>query len=251
MTQPFNNSRGRPAGRPGPGHHSGREPHGRRDRSRRAAEHLARPARPRRCPGRPALRRPGYRGSRPAGHRHVLPPRQPGRRRRRFAGGHQGRGSRRQARPRPHPRPCPGMAAARRPGGAAAPRRPRRRDGRAGRRRLLRPRLLRSAAGRRGRAGPGPVFAACERVLRPGGVLAVITGPAAPGGATADTAGSVVAAARAAGPGLRPAHRPGPRRHRRRPPRPRRPRPGPAAPGGSPVHDDLLVFTKPGGGARS
>src|SRR6266566_8143658 len=48
---------------------------------------------------------------------------------------------------------------------------------------------------------PGPVFAACERVLRPGGVLAVITGP--------------------------------------------------AAPGGSPVHDDLLVFTKPGGGARS
>src|SRR5260370_1055687 len=46
---------------------------------------------------------------------------------------------------------------------------------------------------------PGPVFAACERVLRPGGVLAVITGPAAPGGTLTDTAGSVVAAARAAG----------------------------------------------------
>ena len=32
---------------------------------------------------------------------------------------------------------------------------------------------------------------------------------------------------------------------------PAAPDPGPAAPGGSPVHDDLLVFTKPGGGARS
>ena len=98
---------------------------------------------------------------------------------------------------------------------------------------------------------PGPVFAACERVLRPGGVLAVITGPAAPGGTTAGTAGSVVAAARAAGlvyaqhivlvragiDGDRLA--------------PAAPGTGSAAPGGSPVHDDLLVFTKPGGGARS
>ena len=95
------------------------------------------------------------------------------------------------------------------------------------------------------------MFAACERVLRPGGVLAVITGPAAPGGTLTDTAGSVVAAARAAGlvyaqhivlvraaiDGDRLA--------------PADPDPGPAAPGGSPVHDDLLVFTKPGGGARS
>ena len=32
---------------------------------------------------------------------------------------------------------------------------------------------------------------------------------------------------------------------------PAAPGPDPAAPGGSPVHDDLLVFTKPGGGARS
>ena len=98
---------------------------------------------------------------------------------------------------------------------------------------------------------PGPVFAACERVLRPGGVLAVITGPAAPGGTLAGTAGSVVAAARAAGlvyaqhivlvraaiDGDRLA--------------PAAPGAGSAAPGGSPVHDDLLVFTKPGGEARS
>jgi hypothetical protein len=91
---------------------------------------------------------------------------------------------------------------------------------------------------------PGPVFAACERALRPGGVLAVITGPAAPGGQRVGTAGSIVAAARAAGlvyaqhivlvraaiDGDRLA-----------------PAAGPAAPAGSPVHDDLFIFTKPGG----
>ena len=101
-----------------------------------------------------------------------------------------------------------------------------------------------------GEPGPGPVFAAGERVLRPGGVLAVITGPAAPGGTLAGTAGSIVAAARAAGlvyaqhivlvradiDGDRLA--------------PADPDPGPAVPGGSPAHDDLLVFTKPGGEAR-
>ena len=72
-----------------------------------------------------------------------------------------------------------------------------------------------------GEPGPGPAFAACERVLRPGGVLAVVTGPAAPGGTLAGTAGSVAAAARAAGLVyaqhivlVRAAHR-------RRPPRPR------------------------------
>ena len=97
----------------------------------------------------------------------------------------------------------------------------------------------------------GLLFAACERVLRPGGVLAVIAGPAAPGGTLTDTAGSVVAAARAAGlvyaqhivlvradiDGDRLA--------------PAAPGTGAAAPGGSPVHDDLLVFTKPGGEPRS
>ncbi len=102
-----------------------------------------------------------------------------------------------------------------------------------------------------GEPDPGPAFAAGELVLHPGGVLAVITGPAAPGGTTADTAGSIVAAARAAGlvyaqhivlvraeidgDSLAPAD----------------PDPSPAVPGGSPVHDDLLVFTKPGGEARS
>jgi hypothetical protein len=98
---------------------------------------------------------------------------------------------------------------------------------------------------------PGPMFAACERVLRPGGVLAVIAGPAAPGGTLAGTAGSLVAAARAAGlvyaqhivlvraaiDGDRLA------------PADPDPDPGPAVPGGRPAHDDLLVFTKPGGGA--
>jgi hypothetical protein len=98
---------------------------------------------------------------------------------------------------------------------------------------------------------PGPVLAACERVLRPGGVLAVITGPAAPGGTLTDTAGNAVAAARAVGlvyaqhivlvraviDGDRLA--------------PAAPGPELAAPGGSPVHDDLLVFTKPGGEPRS
>jgi hypothetical protein len=91
---------------------------------------------------------------------------------------------------------------------------------------------------------PGLVFAACERVLRPGGVLAVIAGPAAPGGTLAGLAGSVVTAARAAGLVyaqhivLVRAEIDGDRL-------------GPAAPGGSQVHDDLLVLTKPGGEARS
>jgi hypothetical protein len=90
---------------------------------------------------------------------------------------------------------------------------------------------------------PGPVFAACERVLRPGGVLAVITGPAAPGGQDVGTAGSLVAAARAAGlvyaqhivlvrAAVDGDHL------------------APAVPGAGPVHDDLFVFTKPGGGFR-
>ena len=94
----------------------------------------------------------------------------------------------------------------------------------------------------------GLLFAACERVLRPGGVLAVIAGPAADGGALTDTAGSVVAAARAAGLVyaqhivLVRAEIDGDRLA---------PAGGADAPGGSPVHDDLLVLTKPGGEARS
>jgi hypothetical protein len=96
---------------------------------------------------------------------------------------------------------------------------------------------------------PGPVFAACERVLRPGGILAVITSPATPGGTLTGTAGSLVAAARAAGlvyaqhivlvraaiDGDRLTFTDA----------------GPAVTGGRPAHDDLLLFTKPGGGTRS
>ena len=97
----------------------------------------------------------------------------------------------------------------------------------------------------------GLLFAACERVLRPGGVLAVIAGPAADGGTLTDTAGSVVAAARAAGLVyaqhivLVRAEIDGDRLA------PAAPIAGADAPGGSQVHDDLLVFTKPGGEARS
>jgi hypothetical protein len=89
------------------------------------------------------------------------------------------------------------------------------------------------------------LYAACERVLRPGGVLAVIAGPAAPGGALA-SAGAVTAAARAAGLVyaqhivLVRARIDGDRLA---------PAAVAAAPGGSPVHDDLFVFTKPGGEA--
>jgi hypothetical protein len=97
---------------------------------------------------------------------------------------------------------------------------------------------------------PGPVFAACARVLRPGGVLAVLTGPAAPGGTLTGTAGSIAAAARAAGliyaqhivlvyAGIDGDHL-----------TPAAPSTGSATPGGSPVHGDLLVFTKPGGATR-
>jgi len=100
-----------------------------------------------------------------------------------------------------------------------------------------------AASGQDGQ-GAGLLFAACERVLRPGGVLAVIAGPAEGSGTLTDTAGSAVAAARAAGLVyaqhivLVRAEIDGDRL-------------APAAPGGSQVHDDLLVFTKPGGEARS
>jgi len=96
--------------------------------------------------------------------------------------------------------------------------------------------------------GGGLLYAASERVLRPGGVLAVITPGPGGDGPPGDLAGHAVAAARAAGltyaqhivlvhaaihgDRLDPAG------------------PAPATgspPGGTRVHTDLLVFTKPGG----
>jgi hypothetical protein len=100
------------------------------------------------------------------------------------------------------------------------------------------------------------LYAACERVLRPGGVLAVITASTPRPGGLRDDPGEVIAAARAAGliyaqhivalhaaitggqltPGPRAAARPDetagpPAVHAR-------------------IHSDLLVFTKPRGTPR-
>ena len=161
---------------------------------------------------------------RPPGHRRVLPPRRPGRRRRPLAGGRRGRGSRRPSRPGPDRRPRPGTAAARRPGGAAAAGGPRRRDGRAGHRRLARSRLLRLAArqpGRRARPRAG--------VRRRRAGAAARRGPRRhhrprrPRRHDCRHRREHRRRRPRRRPGLRPAHRPGPRRHRRRPPRPRRP----------------------------
>jgi hypothetical protein len=109
-----------------------------------------------------------------------------------------------------------------------------------------------------GRGGPGAgvLYAACERVLRPGGVLAVITASTPRPGGLRDDPGEVIAAARAAGlvyaqhiVALHAAITggqltPGP---------PGTARPdetaGPPAVHAS-VHSDLLVFTKPGGTPR-
>jgi hypothetical protein len=109
-----------------------------------------------------------------------------------------------------------------------------------------------------GRGGPGAgvLYAACERVLRPGGVLAVLTASTPRPGGLRDDPGGVIAAARAAGliyaqhiVALHAAITggqltPGP---------PGTARPDQAA--GPPavcasVHSDLLVFTKPGGAFR-
>jgi len=99
----------------------------------------------------------------------------------------------------------------------------------------------------------GLLYAACERVLRPGGLLAVITANPGPGGEPGDLAGHAVAAARAAGlvyaqhivlvhAAIRDDQL----------------APDPAVtasaglPGGFRVHSDLLVFTKlPGGTTRN
>jgi hypothetical protein len=106
-----------------------------------------------------------------------------------------------------------------------------------------------------GRGGPGAggvLYAACERVLRPGGVLAVMTASTPRPGGLRDDPGEVIAAARAAGliyaQHIVAVHAaitggqlaPGP--------------PGAACPdeaAGPPavharIHSDLLVFTKPG-----
>ena len=87
------------------------------------------------------------------------------------------------------------------------------------------------------------MYAACQRVLTPGGILAVVTASRAPGGQPADLAGHAVAAARAAGlvyaqhivlvhaaidgDHLAPAAAASSRA------------------GGTQIHSDLLVFTKP------
>jgi hypothetical protein len=99
--------------------------------------------------------------------------------------------------------------------------------------------------------GPALLYAACHRVLAPGGVLAAVIASPAPAGSLADLAGPV-AAARAAGlvyvqhivlvhasiagrrlvPGRADADAAG-------------------DPGGIRVHSDLLIFTKPGKPASS
>jgi hypothetical protein len=97
-----------------------------------------------------------------------------------------------------------------------------------------------------GGVGPALVYAACQRVLAGGGVLAVLTASRADGGQLADLAGHAVAAARAAGLVyaqhivLVHAAIDGDRLV-----------PGSAATaaasraGGTQIHSDLLVFTKP------
>ena len=96
--------------------------------------------------------------------------------------------------------------------------------------------------------GGGLLYAACERVLRPGGVLAVITPGPGDGSVAGDLPGHVVAAARAAGLSyaqhivLVHAAVDGDRLD---PASPASCTAGP--PGGTRAHSDLLVFTKPGG----
>ena len=228
MTQPFNPAGdGQPAVPAPDATAAGSRAAG--GRSRRAAEHLARPA------------RPGIRDGQPCGGpvtaaaaRRVIDafsrPRRPGgRRRRRAAVAAAAAAGRRVLALAPA---RPGAAA----GPAALPPPARGRGGGAGRsRRPVGWRGPGCLAGQRpGRARARVAYAAGERALRPGGILAVIAGPAAPGGTLAGTAGSIVAAARAAGlvyaqhivlvhaavdgDRLSPAD----------------PAPGPAAPGGSP-----------------
>jgi len=103
-------------------------------------------------------------------------------------------------------------------------------------------------AGRPGAAaaGPGVMFAACHRVLAPGGLLAVITNAACHPG----HAGDITASARAAGLvytqhiiAVHAAISGG----RLRLPAPARPPGGQPAGPNQPVHSDVLLFTRPGG----
>jgi len=91
------------------------------------------------------------------------------------------------------------------------------------------------------------VYAACQRVLAPGGILAVVTASRAPGGQPADLAGHAVAAARAAGlvyaQHIVLVHAAIDGDHLA--PDPATTNPASRA-SGHHIHSDLLVFTKPG-----
>jgi hypothetical protein len=97
-----------------------------------------------------------------------------------------------------------------------------------------------------GADGPALVYAACQRVLAPGGILAVITASRADDGQLTDLAGHAVAAARAAGlvyaQHIVLVHAAIDGDHLT-------PDPTATAPashaGGTQIHSDLLVFTKP------
>jgi hypothetical protein len=102
-----------------------------------------------------------------------------------------------------------------------------------------------------GADGLALVYAACQRVLAPGGVLAVVTATRALGGQLTDLAGHAVAAARTAGlvyaQHIVLVHAAIDGDHLA---------PDPAATalasrvGGHQIHSDLLVFTKPGGASQ-
>jgi hypothetical protein len=108
-----------------------------------------------------------------------------------------------------------------------------------------------TAGGGEPAAGPGLLYAACQRVLRPGGVLAVITASTPGPGGLHDGPGEAITRARAAGlvyaqhiVAVHAAIRdsqivPGPGD-----PAPRRETAVPA-PVHSLIHSDVLVFTKP------
>ena len=232
--------------------------------TRRAGEHLARPARPSRRPQPGAVPRAGHRRSRREGHRRVLPARRPGRRARRHARGDRGRRRGGPARPRASS-PAGGCAVAGLPAGLDPAAWPLARLRPGGPDLLLAPgdpdagQAALAITGCHGPGccsprepggadGPALLYAACQRVLAPGGVLAVITASRAPGGQLADLAGHAVAAARAAGlvyaQHIVLVHAAIDGDHLA-------PDPAATAPvsraGGTSIHSDLLVFTKPGG----